>query len=80
MPANDVKFLLRIPVELDAQLRQQAEAEGRSLNQLILLILADGVGQKHQATPESKMAAGHYYPPADPEAESDMEMDRRLRG
>ena len=24
--------------------------------------------------------AGHYYPPADPEAESDMEMDRRLRG
>lgn len=36
MPASDIKFPLRIPVELDASIRGQAEKLGLSLNAFIV--------------------------------------------
>jgi len=40
------KFNVRIPVDLHAQLAAEAERQGVSLNQLVLALLAGGVGFK----------------------------------
>lgn len=43
MPASDIKFALRLPVELDAVLRKRAEDECQSLNTAIVEILRSGL-------------------------------------
>ena len=48
MPASDIKFLLRIPVALDAKLRSRAGSEGRSLNGTICEILTNVVAGEEQ--------------------------------
>lgn len=45
MPANDVRYLLRLPVELDAELRARAEKEKKSLNAVICEILSKAVSK-----------------------------------
>jgi predicted HicB family RNase H-like nuclease len=42
--SNAHTYLLRLPPELKDRLRQLAEREGVSLNTLILMLLASGVG------------------------------------
>lgn len=57
MPADDVKFLLRIPKGLDEKLRGRASAECRSLNEMICVLLegTDGDEQRgSKATPNEK--------------------------
>jgi len=44
MPSSDIKFLLRVPVELDGKLRAEAIAEKVSLNVVIVRILARDQG------------------------------------
>jgi predicted HicB family RNase H-like nuclease len=41
---NAPKYLLRIPPELNGRLRRLADDQGVSLNTLILMLLASGVG------------------------------------
>jgi predicted HicB family RNase H-like nuclease len=43
MPSSDIRFVLRIPVELDVLLRSKAEVGKRSLNAVICEILREGV-------------------------------------
>ena len=45
MPASDIKFPLRLPVELDAELRKRAEAGGLSLNAMICVVLGKFAGE-----------------------------------
>jgi hypothetical protein len=43
MPASDIKFALRLPVDLDVALRARAEEECQSLNTAIVEILRKGL-------------------------------------
>lgn len=54
MPASDIKFPLRIPVELDAVLRKLAVVGQESLNAVICGILRKGVGIGNNGNPVGK--------------------------
>jgi antitoxin HicB len=52
------KFVVRVPRSLHGQLACRAEQEGTSLNQLVIMLLADGMGR--WATRRQSAAAAPY--------------------
>lgn len=53
-----VKHTLRLPVELDAPLRQHAEAHGRSLNDELVAIVAAALNSTPEQVVELYMRSG----------------------
>ena len=46
MPESRETFSMRIPAQLRAELQKRADAEGRSLSNLIILILKEAVSDE----------------------------------
>ena len=51
------KFVVRLPRSLHRALAESAEAEGTSLNQLVLMLLAEGLAQRQQPRPLPRFRA-----------------------
>src|SRR5271157_1936253 len=58
MPSDDIKFVLRIPKELDEEIRRKAEGECLSLNSWIIRELegSDGLGKVERPSASSDMS------------------------
>jgi antitoxin HicB len=60
------KFVVRLPRSLHRQLAQRAQLEDTSLNQLVVMLLAEGMGRWRERGGRSSTRLHHYAQTAEP--------------
>jgi hypothetical protein len=70
--------LRRIPKQLDAALRRRARREGKTLNQVTIEVLAEGLGLLEQPTKRRSVQDLVGARRKDPELEAALEDQRRI--